>query len=306
MAKALSRKPYALLREVVEEGEAHEVPGEVGAAGVAVAELRQDGGMMMMMPTRMTVKAVEDRLVEAGRSAEAELREPGVQRQEVVGGVPLLMWRRREDAQSMTQVCRPLWSQSVLLRPVGPSSDVPECSCGDFAVSRTVSKPDSAHAGRGFWTCAKPQGEQCGFFEWRDGDTPQAGPSRSTVPKRSAASSRAATSSRLAADEDYDAAPPRKRPRIEVSSTRVALATRSRGLRSLTTSWKTKKVRCGATAGWKPTLRLLRKRVRTRAAAFGECLSWDQISDVADRQGMSEQSTVPVQVLRMGGRSRCA
>jgi len=36
------------------------------------------------------------------------------------------------------------------------ASDTPECGCGNPAVPRTVTKPDSAHTGRGFWTCAKP------------------------------------------------------------------------------------------------------------------------------------------------------
>ncbi|RSH92151.1 DNA topoisomerase [Saitozyma podzolica] len=55
------------------------------------------------------------------------------------------------------------------------------CNCSDQAVQRTVNKA-SAHQGRKFWTCPKPQGEQCGFFEWaEDGDDtggPVAGPSR--------------------------------------------------------------------------------------------------------------------------------
>jgi hypothetical protein len=37
------------------------------------------------------------------------------------------------------------------------------CNCPDPAVQRTVNKA-SAHQGRKFWTCPKPQGEQCGFF----------------------------------------------------------------------------------------------------------------------------------------------
>jgi DNA topoisomerase-3 len=37
------------------------------------------------------------------------------------------------------------------------------CNCSDQAVQRTVNKA-SAHQGRKFWTCPKPQGEQCGFF----------------------------------------------------------------------------------------------------------------------------------------------
>ncbi|WVF69806.1 hypothetical protein IAT40_004585 [Kwoniella sp. CBS 6097] len=42
------------------------------------------------------------------------------------------------------------------------------CSCGESAVFRTVQKADSPHVGRQFWTCPKPQGEQCGYFEWAD------------------------------------------------------------------------------------------------------------------------------------------
>jgi hypothetical protein len=37
------------------------------------------------------------------------------------------------------------------------------CNCPQEAVQRTVTKA-SAHRGRKFWTCDKPQGGQCGFF----------------------------------------------------------------------------------------------------------------------------------------------
>ncbi|WWD00560.1 hypothetical protein V866_007495 [Kwoniella sp. B9012] len=42
------------------------------------------------------------------------------------------------------------------------------CECDLPAVSRTVQKADSPHVGRQFWTCSKPQSEQCGYFEWVD------------------------------------------------------------------------------------------------------------------------------------------
>ncbi|KAK8847387.1 hypothetical protein IAR55_005245 [Kwoniella newhampshirensis] len=56
------------------------------------------------------------------------------------------------------------------------------CDCGQGAVSRTVTRSDSAHQGRMFWTCPKSQGEQCGYFQWAgDNDQePQAGRSRYT------------------------------------------------------------------------------------------------------------------------------
>lgn len=43
------------------------------------------------------------------------------------------------------------------------SDQPPECSCGQPAVSRTAGQ-NTANAGRQFHVCAKPQGEQCGFF----------------------------------------------------------------------------------------------------------------------------------------------
>lgn len=43
--------------------------------------------------------------------------------------------------------------------------DAPKCRCGNDAVKRTVRK-DGANKGKHFWVCLKPQGEQCGFFEW--------------------------------------------------------------------------------------------------------------------------------------------
>ncbi|WWC86943.1 uncharacterized protein L201_001823 [Kwoniella dendrophila CBS 6074] len=72
------------------------------------------------------------------------------------------------------------------------------CSCEAPAVSRTVQKADSPHVGRQFWTCLKPQGEQCGYFEWADdsgnGSTPRNGPGPSSrappVAKRQRTTSR--------------------------------------------------------------------------------------------------------------------
>ncbi|BEJ16114.1 hypothetical protein CspHIS471_0507190 [Cutaneotrichosporon sp. HIS471] len=43
----------------------------------------------------------------------------------------------------------------------------PECSCGQPAVSRTAGQ-STANAGRQFYACAKPRGEQCDFFSWAD------------------------------------------------------------------------------------------------------------------------------------------
>ncbi|WRT64790.1 uncharacterized protein IL334_001724 [Kwoniella shivajii] len=54
----------------------------------------------------------------------------------------------------------------------GPPDDTPKrCNCDLPAVSRKVQKADSAHVGRQFWTCQKPQGEQCGYFEWAEEGT---------------------------------------------------------------------------------------------------------------------------------------
>ncbi|OCF45893.1 DNA topoisomerase III [Kwoniella heveanensis CBS 569] len=73
------------------------------------------------------------------------------------------------------------------------------CSCGDVAVLRTVQKADSAHVGKRFWTCPKPQGKQCGYFEWAD----DAGPS-----------SRSGGSRSNGAQSHAPAPPPAKRQRI--------------------------------------------------------------------------------------------
>nr|XP_019008510.1 DNA topoisomerase III [Kwoniella pini CBS 10737]OCF47291.1 DNA topoisomerase III [Kwoniella pini CBS 10737] len=48
----------------------------------------------------------------------------------------------------------------------GSVTGVKTCDCDLPAVSRTVQKADSPHVGRQFWTCSKPQNEQCGYFEW--------------------------------------------------------------------------------------------------------------------------------------------
>ncbi|WVO16515.1 hypothetical protein L204_104193 [Cryptococcus depauperatus] len=52
-----------------------------------------------------------------------------------------------------------------------------QCKCLLPAISRVVNKADSIHKGKKFWTCSKPQGEQCGFFEWENDDV---GSNRST------------------------------------------------------------------------------------------------------------------------------
>lgn len=41
------------------------------------------------------------------------------------------------------------------------------CVCGEPAVQREVMK-EGQNKGRMFWTCGKPQDQQCGFFEWVD------------------------------------------------------------------------------------------------------------------------------------------
>nr|XP_031860656.1 uncharacterized protein CI109_003987 [Kwoniella shandongensis]KAA5527728.1 hypothetical protein CI109_003987 [Kwoniella shandongensis] len=80
----------------------------------------------------------------------------------------------------------------------GGGSGAQTCDCGQTAVSRTVTRSDSAHQGRMFWTCPKPQGEQCGYFQWAGDDDrpPQAGPSRSTAQHVQPPQKRQRTSSR--------------------------------------------------------------------------------------------------------------
>ncbi|KAG7553551.1 hypothetical protein FFLO_03058 [Filobasidium floriforme] len=53
--------------------------------------------------------------------------------------------------------------------PSRPDNEGPQCSCGMPAVQRTVQKA-GPNQGKTFHTCSKPQGEQCGFFEWDDPD----------------------------------------------------------------------------------------------------------------------------------------
>lgn len=52
-----------------------------------------------------------------------------------------------------------------------PVASIPNCRCGEPAVSRTVER-QGANQGRVFLVCAKPQAEQCGFFEWQQNGTP--------------------------------------------------------------------------------------------------------------------------------------
>lgn len=53
--------------------------------------------------------------------------------------------------------------------------DGPACLCGQPTAQRTVRK-EGANMGRLFYTCVKPQGEQCGYFQWADEAPPVAGP----------------------------------------------------------------------------------------------------------------------------------
>lgn len=48
-------------------------------------------------------------------------------------------------------------------RRTAAASEETTCECGDPAVIRTAGST-SANAGRQFYKCPKPQGEQCGFF----------------------------------------------------------------------------------------------------------------------------------------------
>ncbi|XP_022093607.1 DNA topoisomerase 3-alpha-like [Acanthaster planci] len=48
------------------------------------------------------------------------------------------------------------------------------CQCGQAAVLRTVQK-EGPNKGRDFHCCGKPQGKQCKFFEWADGNNNNSG-----------------------------------------------------------------------------------------------------------------------------------
>ena len=54
-------------------------------------------------------------------------------------------------------------------RGASGSAELPavSCGCGEAAAVRTVQK-ETANKGRQFYTCAKPQGQGCGFFQWTD------------------------------------------------------------------------------------------------------------------------------------------
>ncbi|GAA5979660.1 hypothetical protein JCM5350_003800 [Sporobolomyces pararoseus] len=54
------------------------------------------------------------------------------------------------------------------------NSEAPTCQCQLPAVSRIVAK-EGANKGRSFWSCSKRQDESCGFFEWGDNASGNAG-----------------------------------------------------------------------------------------------------------------------------------
>lgn len=59
--------------------------------------------------------------------------------------------------------------------PQQPQLDGPPCLCHQPTSQRTTRK-EGPNFGRVFFTCAKPQGEQCGYFQWADEAPPMAGP----------------------------------------------------------------------------------------------------------------------------------
>eukprot|EP00403_Amphidinium_massartii_P008089 CAMPEP_0178419438 /NCGR_PEP_ID=MMETSP0689_2-20121128/25610_1 /TAXON_ID=160604 /ORGANISM="Amphidinium massartii, Strain CS-259" /LENGTH=528 /DNA_ID=CAMNT_0020040875 /DNA_START=27 /DNA_END=1613 /DNA_ORIENTATION=+ len=62
-----------------------------------------------------------------------------------------------------------------------PNANTPPCNCGQPSAERTVRK-EGPNTGRTFWCCAKPQGEQCGFFQFTD-DPPKAATSGAAAPQ---------------------------------------------------------------------------------------------------------------------------
>eukprot|EP00747_Dinoflagellata_sp_TGD_P028862 gnl/TRDRNA2_/TRDRNA2_133529_c3_seq2.p1 gnl/TRDRNA2_/TRDRNA2_133529_c3~~gnl/TRDRNA2_/TRDRNA2_133529_c3_seq2.p1 ORF type:complete len:581 (-),score=88.09 gnl/TRDRNA2_/TRDRNA2_133529_c3_seq2:65-1570(-) len=61
----------------------------------------------------------------------------------------------------------PLPRQSLGAEGQPAQSAGPACRCGMPSIQRTVRK-EGPNCGKHFYTCAKPQGQQCGFFEWLD------------------------------------------------------------------------------------------------------------------------------------------
>lgn len=56
-------------------------------------------------------------------------------------------------------------ASELALNDENGEADATNCKCGNAAVKRTVRK-DGPNKGKEFWVCRKPQGDQCGFFEW--------------------------------------------------------------------------------------------------------------------------------------------
>jgi len=59
--------------------------------------------------------------------------------------------------------------------PQQQQADGPPCLCGQPTAQRTTRK-EGPNLNRVFNTCAKPQGEQCGYFQWADEAPPVVGP----------------------------------------------------------------------------------------------------------------------------------
>ncbi|KAI0560478.1 Helicase [Gracilaria domingensis] len=74
--------------------------------------------------------------------------------------------RQRDGGAVSNNLQRQLNFENSSLFGNGPSPENnPNCKCGSAAAHRTVRK-QGRNKGRKFYTCPKPVGEQCGFFEW--------------------------------------------------------------------------------------------------------------------------------------------
>lgn len=83
------------------------------------------------------------------------------------------------------------WSRHINWFDMISMSTGPFCNCQQASIERTVYK-EGPNTGRKFWTCPKPQGEGCGFFEWQDSSSTAGGDggggySRTVPKKRTAA-----------------------------------------------------------------------------------------------------------------------
>lgn len=160
------------LREALEVLQADEVDVEEAGEVLAVRGIDVTMTMMMMRTMMVADRELVEQLQEEEEEVQREQRQLGAGVEDGEQQQPAMALRREEDLlQRMMMVSRTPFSKIDEFleadcsddQPGGGPGSTPACKCENDAVLRTATK-SAANQGRQFWTCSKPQSDQCGFF----------------------------------------------------------------------------------------------------------------------------------------------